>query len=152
VAHGSESQISYEAACQVFADWATRAAGPCSSSTSPRAGPRLTGRTCHRGARPGSCSLRPHALAASQQEVLTGLTAACPEMTALASLVRSFAALLAPHPRNARRLQKWITAARTASLPHVHAFTRGLDLDSRAATAALTLPHHNDLASHCTSC
>jgi transposase len=86
---------------------------------------------------------RPDALTASQREVLTAITAACPEMTAAASLVRSFAALLTPHPRNARRLQKWITAARAASLPHVHSFTRGLDLDSKAATAALTLPHHN---------
>jgi transposase len=25
----------------------------------------------------------------------------------------------------------------------VHSFTRGLDLDIQAATAALTLPHHN---------
>jgi transposase len=86
---------------------------------------------------------RPDALTASQQETLTGLTAACPEMTALAGLVRSFATLLTPHPGNARRLQKWITAARTASLPHIHAFTRGLDLDSHAATAALTLTYHN---------
>ena len=86
---------------------------------------------------------RPGALTASQRETLTGLTAACPEMTAAASLVRSFAALLTPGPGNARRLQKWITAARTASLPHVHAFTRGLDLDSQAATAALTLTYHN---------
>jgi transposase len=86
---------------------------------------------------------RPGALTASQQEALTAITAACPEMTAAASLVRSFAALLTPHPRNARRLQKWITAARAADLPRLHAFTRGLDLDSKAATAALTLPHHN---------
>jgi transposase len=86
---------------------------------------------------------RPAGLTAGQREILTGLTAACPEMTALASLVRSFAALLTPHPRNARRLQRWITTARTADLPHVHTFTRGLDLDSHAATAALTLPHHN---------
>jgi DNA-binding transcriptional MerR regulator len=77
---------------------------------------------------------QPDALTASQQEILTQFTAACPEMTAAASLVRSFAALLAPHTRNARRLQKWITAARAADLPHVHAFTRGLDLDSKAAT------------------
>ena len=41
---------------------------------------------------------RPDGLTPGQQEVLTGLTAACPEMTALASLVRSFAALLDPHP------------------------------------------------------
>ena len=64
-------------------------------------------------------------------------------MTVLASLVRTFATLLTPHPGNARRLQKWTTAARAADLPHVHAFTRGLDLDSHAATAGLTLPHHN---------
>jgi transposase len=32
---------------------------------------------------------------------------------------------------------------RAAGLPHVHSFTRGLDLDIQAATAALTLPHHN---------
>jgi hypothetical protein len=25
----------------------------------------------------------------------------------------------------------------------VHAFTRGLDMDTQAATAGLTLPHHN---------
>jgi hypothetical protein len=53
-------------------------------------------------------------------------------MTALASLVRSFATLLTPHPRNARRLQRQITAARAAGLPRIHAFTRGLDLDSQA--------------------
>jgi transposase len=86
---------------------------------------------------------RPASLTAGQHEVLAGLAAACPEMTALAGLVRSFADLLTPDPGNARRLQKWITAARAADLPHVHAFTRGLDLDSQAATAALTLPHHN---------
>ena len=26
---------------------------------------------------------------------------------------------------------------------HVHSFTRGLDLDIQAATAAVTMPHHN---------
>ena len=40
---------------------------------------------------------RPASLTASQHETLAGL-AACPEMTALASLVRSFAALLTPDP------------------------------------------------------
>jgi transposase len=64
-------------------------------------------------------------------------------MTAPAGPVRSFAALLTPDPGNAGRLQEWITAARAAGLPHVHSFTRGLDLDIQAATAALTLPHHN---------
>ena len=64
-------------------------------------------------------------------------------MTTLTSLVASFAALLAPDPGNDARLQQWITDARAAGLPHVHSFTRGLDLDIQAATAALTLPHHN---------
>jgi len=86
---------------------------------------------------------RPDRLTAGQQETLAGLTAACPEMTALASLVTSFAALLVPDPGNDTRLRQWITGARAADLPHLHSFTRGLDLDIQAATAALTLPHHN---------
>jgi transposase len=64
-------------------------------------------------------------------------------MTALAGRIRGFAALLFPSPGNAARLQEWITTARAADLPHVHAFTRGLDLDIQAATAALTLSFHN---------
>lgn len=64
-------------------------------------------------------------------------------MTALTSLITSFAALLAPDPGNDARLLQWITDARAADLPDVHSFTRGLDLDIQAATAALTLPFHN---------
>ncbi len=86
---------------------------------------------------------RPDRLTAGQQETLAGLEAACPEMTALAGLIRSFAALLAPDPGNDARLRQWIAGARAADLPHVHSFTRGLDLDIQAATAALTMPHHN---------
>jgi hypothetical protein len=86
---------------------------------------------------------RPDRLTAGQHETLAGLTAACPEMTALTSLITSFAALLAPDPGNDARLRQWIADARAAGLPHVHSFTRGLDLDIQAATAALTMPHHN---------
>ncbi len=64
-------------------------------------------------------------------------------MTALAGLVRSFAALLAPADGNADRLTDWITQARAEDLPHLHAFTRGLDLDREAVNAALPLPFHN---------
>jgi transposase len=39
--------------------------------------------------------------------------------------------------------RRWITDAHAADLSHLHSFTRGLDLDIQAATAALTLPHHN---------
>jgi hypothetical protein len=51
--------------------------------------------------------------------------------------------MLAPDPANATPLQEWITTARAADLPSVHAFTRSLDLDIRAAIAALTMPFHN---------
>ena len=86
---------------------------------------------------------RPAALSNSQQELLGDLTAACPEMTSLARLVSSFAALLQPDPRNETRFRDWVKAARACDLPVIHAFTRGLDLDPQAVTAAVTLPFHN---------
>ena len=51
--------------------------------------------------------------------------------------------MLTPAQENEARLQRWITTAREVDLPHVHSFTRGLDLGIQAATAALTMPHHN---------
>ena len=86
---------------------------------------------------------RPDALSDSQQTLLAGLTAACPEMTDLAQLVRSFATLLKPDPANEARLQDWAETARACDLPSIHSFTRGLDLDIDAAIAAVTLPFHN---------
>ncbi len=86
---------------------------------------------------------RPDALSDSQQSLLSELTAACPQMTSLAGLVRSFAALLKPDPANEAKLSEWGQTARAADLPSLHAFTRGLDLDTRAVIAAVTLPFHN---------
>jgi transposase len=86
---------------------------------------------------------RPDNLTTGQQEMLAGLTTACPEMTALARLIASFAALLVPASGNDGRLRQWITETRAADLPHLHSFARGLELDIQAATAALTMPHHN---------
>ena len=86
---------------------------------------------------------QPAALSDTQQALLSKLTAACPEMTSLAGLIRSFAALLKPDPGNDEKLHEWTRAARAADLPSVHAFTRGLDLDIAAVTAAVTLPFHN---------
>ena len=86
---------------------------------------------------------RPDALSDSQQALLGKLTAACPEMTSLASLVRDFAALLHPDPANEARLSEWSQAARACDLLHLHAFTRGLDLDAQAVIAAVTMPFHN---------
>ncbi|WP_033443440.1 ISL3 family transposase [Saccharothrix sp. NRRL B-16314] len=88
---------------------------------------------------------RPENLTERQRERLDALTASCPEMTALAGVVRSFAALIVPHKDNAGRLTAWTTAAREADLPHVHSFVRGIDQDIDAATAAITLDHHNGL-------
>jgi transposase len=86
---------------------------------------------------------KPDNLNDSQRETAARLSSSCPEMKALASLTGSFAALLVPDPANEEGLVHWIAGARAADLPNLHSFTRGLDLDIKAATAALTLPHHN---------
>jgi Transposase len=86
---------------------------------------------------------RPDNLAGAQRETAARISSACPEMKALARLIGSFASMLDPVPPNEDKLQQWISDARAADLPHLHSFTRGLDLDIKAATAALTLPHHN---------
>ena len=58
---------------------------------------------------------------------LDAAIAACQEMTMLAGLVRGFAALLDPQQGNDRLLTAWIEQAHQVDLPHLHAFTRGLD-------------------------
>jgi hypothetical protein len=62
-------------------------------------------------------------------------------MSVLAGLISSFTALLTSDLDKVGLLTHWITAARAAGLPRLHA--RGLDQDIQAATAALTLPHHH---------
>ena len=89
---------------------------------------------------------KPENLNDAQRETAGRLASACPEMKTLASLIGSFAAMLAPDPANEDKLQQWIARARAADLPNLHSFTRGLDLDIKAATAAVTLPHHNGRA------
>jgi transposase len=85
----------------------------------------------------------PENLPGDQRETAGRLSAACPEMKALARLIGKFAAMLDPDPANEDRLPEWIADARAAGLPHLHSFTRGLELDIKAAIAAVTLPHHN---------
>jgi hypothetical protein len=86
---------------------------------------------------------RPENLTDSQRKLCHQLTAACPEMIETAGFVHSFAAFLTPDEDNAGRLEEWTAAVRAADLPHLHAFTRGLDFDKQAVHAALTLPYHN---------
>lgn len=86
---------------------------------------------------------RPDKLTDNQRERLDAAMAACPETTALAGLVGDFAGLLTPTAGNDERLTRWIDQARAEDLPHLHAFTRGLELDRHAVDAALTYPFHN---------
>ncbi len=55
----------------------------------------------------------------------------------LASLEKRSAAWT-PRQGNPGRLEEWIAAVRATDLPHLHAFTRGLDLDKEAVHAAVT--------------
>src|SRR4051794_35510413 len=86
---------------------------------------------------------RPDNLKAEHHDLLARLTAACPEMTQLAAVVGYFAKLLTPRAGNADGLSRWIVEVRSADLPHLHAFARGLDRDRDAVHAALTLPYSN---------
>ncbi len=64
-------------------------------------------------------------------------------MTALAGLIRGFAALLKPTEGNDIKLTEGIATARAAALPHLRSFTNGLEIDRAAVDAGLTLPYHN---------
>ncbi|WP_328930025.1 ISL3 family transposase [Streptomyces sp. NBC_00190] len=86
---------------------------------------------------------RPDNLKAGHHDLLARITAACPEMTHLATAVRTLAPLLKPQPENADALERWIAQVRAADLPHLHSFTRGLERDRDAVTASFTLPYSN---------
>jgi hypothetical protein len=85
----------------------------------------------------------PDQLKEHQRKLVDALTGACPQMTALAGVIGSFAALLTPAAGNDVRLDSWIAKVKTIDLPHLHTFTRGLGLDRDAVNAALTHPFHN---------
>jgi transposase len=85
----------------------------------------------------------PDQLKDKDRELLTALTGACSEMTALTGHIRTFADLLKPTADNSRRLHEWIARVRQDDLPHLHAFTRGLERDHDAVVNGLTLPFHN---------
>ncbi|MCX4825935.1 ISL3 family transposase [Streptomyces sp. NBC_01142] len=86
---------------------------------------------------------RPNNLKAEHRDLLARLTAACPEMTQLAFCIGDFAQLLTPDAGHADALARWIVQVRAADLPHLHAFTRGLERDRDAVIAAFTLPYSN---------
>lgn len=80
----------------------------------------------------------PETLRPKETALLEKITAACPEMTALADLVRGFAALLQPAEGNDVKLTEWIAAARAATMPHLRSLTNGLEIDRAAVDAGLT--------------
>jgi len=86
---------------------------------------------------------RPDRLTASQQRRSSASKVGLPRDDRPGRVIHSFAALTAPGPGNDARLRQGIADARAADLPCVHLFSRGLGLDIQAATAALTMPHHN---------
>ncbi|MFF7648238.1 MULTISPECIES: ISL3 family transposase [Streptomyces] len=85
----------------------------------------------------------PENLRPKETTLLEKIAAACPEMTALADLIRGFAALLKPGEGNDVKLTEWITATRAVDLPYLRSFTNGLEIDRLAVDAGLTLPYHN---------
>ena len=92
---------------------------------------------------------RPGRLTGSQQETVSRVEAACPEMTALASLIRDFAGFLTPEPGNAARLQEWITVCsrrRPAPRPRLHPRT-GPGHPGRDSGAHHALPQRPDRGS-----
>ncbi|MFI6893865.1 ISL3 family transposase [Streptomyces sp. NPDC050256] len=91
----------------------------------------------------GLLTRHPDHLDDKQRTTLGQLVGACPEMTALADQIRTFAVLLAPAAGNVEQLTAWIARARAADLPFLHSFAGGLERDRAAIDAALTLPHHN---------
>ncbi|MEU9063226.1 hypothetical protein AB0D13_31250 [Streptomyces sp. NPDC048430] len=82
---------------------------------------------------------RPDRLREDQLALHDQIAGACPEMTALATQISSFAALLSSAPGNAAALNGWITRTRDTDLPFLHAFATGLERDRAAIDAALTL-------------
>ena len=75
--------------------------------------------------------------------LLEKIAAACPEMTALASLVRGFAALLTSAAGNDVKLTEWIAQARAVDLPHLRSLTNGLEIARSAVDGSVTSPDHN---------
>lgn len=86
---------------------------------------------------------RPGHLNAEHRDLLARLTAACPEVTHLATTIEDFAALLTPYAGNDDGISRWVDQVRAADLPHLHAFARGLDRVRDAVNTALTLPYSN---------
>ncbi|WP_425296940.1 ISL3 family transposase [Nocardia abscessus] len=82
---------------------------------------------------------RPANLPEARRAHLDELLAACPEMTALAEVVRDFAQLMTK--RRGAEIDGWMKQVREAGLVELEPFLAGLDQDHDAVVAGLTLPY-----------
>jgi hypothetical protein len=124
--------------------WAIPSDRTCSTATSPKGASNENAPTSPCAGSPARLLVIDPRNPTEKDRVLAGtLAATCPEMTAVAQLTGTFAQLPRPAPQNSGLLDEWTTAVRSTDLPHLQAFTRGLDYDKDAVRAALTLPFHN---------
>lgn len=79
---------------------------------------------------------RPERLGDGESVQFAAILAHCPELKALHGHVRSFAEIV--QTRSGPHLKDWITAARTADLPRLHAFSTGLEKDWDAVLQGLS--------------
>jgi len=81
---------------------------------------------------------RPAGLSPADQSQLKAILQACPELAAVTTHVRAFAAMMTG--RRGRDLQSWMAAATATGDPALRSFVTGLRSDQDAVTAGLTLP------------
>jgi hypothetical protein len=86
----------------------------------------------------GWITRRPDSLTEDQRPRLKAILERCPELQAACDQVRVFAAMLTQLA--GQDLPQWISGARTAELPGIASFARGLEQDLDAVTLGLTTP------------
>lgn len=86
----------------------------------------------------GFITRHPDTLTDDERRQLEAVLARCPHLQALSGHVRTFARILAD--LSAHQLPDWLTAVRRDDLPDLHAFANGIEHDTDAVTAALSLP------------
>jgi transposase len=80
---------------------------------------------------------RPHSLTEDEKPRLRAILDRCPELQAASDQVRTFAAILTE--LTGQDLPQWITDARSAGLPGIASFAKGLEQDLDAVTNGLTM-------------
>jgi transposase len=81
---------------------------------------------------------RPDTLTGDEKPRLNTILDRCPELQAASGQVRAFAAMITG--LTGENLPQWIDAARTAGLPGIASFAKGLEQDLDAVTNGLTMP------------